>query len=210
MNFIPKRHWTPRYIWSWAKLGVYQRNHADHPWLTPLANQILEGVLLPTDIGLEWGSGRSTLWFARHLKHLTSVEHDKAWHAKIHQKIKERQLPVDYVLCDEQPTADPAASPYVGVADRFQDYSLDFVLVDGAFREHCALRATDKIKPGGLLVIDNANNYFDYPTRSPFSQTGKGPLNPVWAEVWDCLRHWRLIWTTQGVTDTAIWFRPSE
>jgi hypothetical protein len=46
--------------------------HPDVPWLTRQAVEILEDWLKPGYVGLEWGSGRSTLWFARRVSHLTS------------------------------------------------------------------------------------------------------------------------------------------
>jgi hypothetical protein len=69
------RHWTPRYIIDKLKWSAYARQTPDLPWLTPQANQILSTVLHPTDAGIEWGSGRSTVWFSKKLRNLTSVEH---------------------------------------------------------------------------------------------------------------------------------------
>ena len=51
-------------------------------------------------------------------------------------------------------------SAYVHEFDRFADRSLDFVLIDGMYRGHCAIRAMSKVKPGGLIVIDNAIGFF--------------------------------------------------
>jgi predicted O-methyltransferase YrrM len=48
-------------------------------------------------------------------------------------------------------------SAYVHEFDRFADRSLDFVLIDGMYRGHSAIRAMSKVKPGSLIVIDNAN-----------------------------------------------------
>ncbi|MFO0697634.1 MAG: hypothetical protein U0236_00260 [Nitrospira sp.] len=44
---------------------------------------------------------------------------------------------------------------YAGVIDTVPDSSLDFVLVDGHFRTACLRRCFRKIRPGGILAIDN-------------------------------------------------------
>jgi hypothetical protein len=67
------RHWSPRYIYNRVNEMIYQRSYPDHPWLTKTANSILVNLLKKDDIGLEFGSGRSTLWFARRMSFLTSI-----------------------------------------------------------------------------------------------------------------------------------------
>jgi len=63
-----------------VKVTLYEWSHSNYPWLTQQANLILSTLLKPTDMGLEWGSGRSTIWFTQRVKYLTSVEHDEAWY----------------------------------------------------------------------------------------------------------------------------------
>ena len=69
-------HWSPRYIVNRLIWAVDEHQNSDKPWFNPMANRLLSTLLRPTDQGLEWGSGRSTLWLAKHLGHLTSVEDD--------------------------------------------------------------------------------------------------------------------------------------
>ena len=98
---------------------------------------------------------------------------------------------------------------YVKVTDTFDPNSLDFCLVDGVLRDFCALRSIDKLRPGGLLVIDNVNWYLPSGSYSPNSRTfTQGPVSPVWKDVEQRLSDWRRIWSSSGVTDTAIFFKP--
>jgi predicted O-methyltransferase YrrM len=39
------------------------------------------------------------------------------------------------------------------------DDHIDFVLVDGITRQTCVRSSMGKLKPGGLLILDNANLY---------------------------------------------------
>ncbi|MCK5642361.1 MAG: hypothetical protein KAJ19_16255 [Gammaproteobacteria bacterium] len=62
----------PRCLYALLRRQIWIRMHPDVPWLTRQAVEILEDWLKPGYVGLEWGSGRSTLWFARRVSHLTS------------------------------------------------------------------------------------------------------------------------------------------
>ena len=73
------KHWTPRYIYNRVVYAVYTRMHPEHPWLTAASIQFLDSWLRHSDIGFEWGCGRSTLWFSKRVAHLTSVEHNEDW-----------------------------------------------------------------------------------------------------------------------------------
>ena len=75
----------------------------DYPWLTNDANDILACYLKQTDVGLEFGSGRSTLWFAKHTHYITSVEHDRGWYERVAFQVAGcgvRNLDYRFVPCD--------------------------------------------------------------------------------------------------------------
>lgn len=204
------RHWTPRYVRDRLAVMAYQRMHPDAPWLTAQAISILSTWLKPTDVGFEWGSGRSTVWFARRVRKLCSVEHDASWARRVPEMLAAAGVPdkVDYRVhgdFDEGP-----ASKYVGVVDEIPDASLDFVLVDGLARDWCALACVAKLRSGGLAIVDNANWYLPTPIRSysPGNRTMQdGPASPQWAEWLSLVQSWRGIWTSNGVTDTALWVK---
>ncbi|MBT8039555.1 MAG: class I SAM-dependent methyltransferase [Gammaproteobacteria bacterium] len=184
--------------------------HPDSPWLTGVSTSIIDSWISTADRGLEFGSGRSTLWFAKRVKKLTSVEHDRAWFERITKELQNANVGnVDYVF---RPVCNsgliPNALPYWGVAEELPDHSLDFVLVDGAERSKCALASLDKIKPGGILIIDNVNWALPSRSRSPASRSEEqGPVSDEWALFLTRVAGWRRIWTSNGVTDTAIYLR---
>lgn len=115
--------------------------------------------------GFEWGSGRSTLWFAKRLAHLTSIESDASWFETVSHQVKAAGL--DHVqvrhLALEHPEAGTYANDYaelpayVRAIDEVADSSLDFVVVDGWCHPVCARSALWKLKPGGVLLIDNTD-----------------------------------------------------
>jgi predicted O-methyltransferase YrrM len=208
------QHWTPRYLINRLSLQAYERKHPDSPWLTHSMIETLETWLRPSDIGLEFGSGRSTLWFAKRVGHLISVEHHPQWYAKVKQQLHHTGLAdrVDYRLLEDGKT-DSETSEYVKVAREIQPHSLDFCLIDGVARDHCTLASLDKIKPGGILIIDNVNNYWPRESKSfaPGSRNSKdGFASEKWQQCAEIVSDWRCIWTSNGIWDTALWVKSEE
>ena len=199
-------HWTPRYIVNRLQLMAYAGRYPDLPWLTQAMNDFLASWLKPTDRGAEFGSGRSTIWFARRIAHLTSVEHDTAWHAEVSGRLQAQALHqrIDYLFAAQE-------EQYVAAARGLAPASLDFCLVDGICRDRCALACIDKLKPGGALIVDNINWYLPHSpkSRAPASR-GPGDTceSPDWETFAQTVANWRCFWTSNGITDTAAWFKP--
>lgn len=204
-------HRTPRYLWDRISVMAYEWSHPDAPWLTREGVRLLGAWLQPGDKGLEWGSGRSTIWLAQRGARLVSVEHDGEWATRVRNQLVRRGLSgrVDHRVFDVSNQGSEAA--YAGVAAGFADAELDFVIVDGLCRDACGLAGLPKVKPGGLLIIDNANWYLprDIPSRAPNSRTTRaGFASERWREFADAVEGWRLVATSDGVTDTWLWFKP--
>lgn len=192
------RHWTPTYIKDRLIQIYYERTHPDVPWLNRYAVSILNGWLRATDTALEMGSGRSTAWFAKRVGKLISLESDVAWYEAISPKLP---VDVDYRLL----STEGANSEYVEAVRGIPDSSLDFALVDGALRDHCAMAVLPKLKQGAMLAIDDCHWFIPGLTRSPFSLSHESTL---WRQIAEILSGWRSIWTSDGVKDTGFWFCP--
>ena len=204
-------HWTPGYVVARGREMADHKLRPNDPWLTREAIGLLDRLLRPSDVALEFGSGRSSRWFARKVAKITSVEHDAIWHQMGVEKIKSEGIVNIDLILRPRDVADEmgSRSSYVRVLDGFADQSLDFVLVDGVYRNHCALGAISKVKAGGILAIDNVNWYLPSASLSPTSRSmAQGPVDATWQEFADNVRDWRRIWTSSGVTDTAIMFKP--
>jgi predicted O-methyltransferase YrrM len=205
-------HWTPHYLVDRSLEKLYRRTHPGLPWFAPGAVEFLDHYLLPTDEGLEFGSGRSTLWFAARVKHLTTVEHNPEWADRVRSLLKDNSVSnVDLV---QQPrlagdSHDIDSSGYVQVTRRFQPESLDFVIIDGIYRAQCARQSLPLLSPHAMLILDNVNKALPSASRAPNSRTPEaGPDGEIWSEVWTTIQHWRYFWTGNGVSDTAIFFKP--
>ncbi len=149
--------------------AAFERLHPEAPWFVPDSIAFIEGVLSPSFTAFEWGAGRSTLWFARRIRRVISVEGRREWHDEVQQQIRKEELTDKVDLRLAEVTTEFAFKPeeverYAGAIDPVPDHSLDLVVVDGHFRAACLERCLGKIREGGFLVIDNA----DVPDLEPY------------------------------------------
>jgi len=184
---------------------LHQQLHPDEPWLTPAVVQILDRHLTKEMSGLEFGSGKSTAWFAMRLAALTSVEHSPEWYKRVKQQLDHEGLTnVKYLLADPEKQEE-----YDSAAGSFMDGTLDFILVDGIIRGKCALASLKKLKPGGIMVIDDVHRYLPGQSRAPLARKlSDGPVDQDWQEFLDLTLDWEYIWTSNGVKDTVIYYKP--
>lgn len=146
----------------------------------------------------EYGGGGSTLWLEDRGAIITTVEHDESWY---------RQLAVQLAPGAELLFRPRAASgsvtsavapgffdEYVAAIDEQPDSSLDFVIVDGRSRVACARHALQKVKPEGLLLIDDTDRERYRPViemlktweRHVFTGLKPGQRSPAQTSVWRC------------------------
>lgn len=204
----PAKHWSPRYVGNRIKLALWQRKNPDAPWLTAGAVSFLETWLKPGDVVAEFGSGRSTIYFAKKVGtngRVASVEHHKQWHEEVTRRLaKAGAGNVRYV----NPVQEEGA--YVAAADAgLGGCAPDFALVDGLYRDACALWALGAVKPGGVIAVDNVHRYLPHQTFAPFAVGAGGkPATVKWEQFWAVAGAWRQLWTSNGIDDTAFFFKP--
>ena len=199
-------HWSGRYAVDRLRDAAYRWTHRDAPWLTPQANAQLESWLKPGFAGFEWGAGRSTVWLGRRVAALTSVEHDEVWYERVRARLGREGLGSVTLL--RYPAGSDA---YVAAIDATPDGTLDFALIDGLHesRGACAARALAKIRPGGLVIVDDVNRYLPSRSRAPNSLPAEAPpFDTRWTAFAERVASWPVVWTSDGVRDTAIWTRP--
>lgn len=159
-------------------------------------------------VGLEYGSGRSTFYFAKKLKKLVSIEHHADWYKRVQIQLNENGIDnVDYFLIpmeehtenhledlellDKLDGSEPRNSfaNYYNKVNEYSDAFFDFVLIDGRVRVHCGLNAIAKLKSNGIFVLDNSER-------------------PRYAPLHEALKEWPKVNTTSGLTNTTIWIKP--
>lgn len=206
-----KSHITTRYIAARCVEKLYRLINPKKPWLSPAVNRILTNKVNSTWVGFEYGSGRSTIWFAKRIRSLVSVEHNPKWYALVKDELEKECLSnVDLVLCEREEDKEPegADSKYVSVINQFSNGSFDFILVDGVYRAECCASALPKLKPDGMLIIDDIHRYLPSESHSPFARKiSQGPISKRWLDFLDMTKKWNRVWTSNSVSDTVIYFR---
>jgi len=119
------------------------------PWISYRAAAYLARTIRPDWTAIEFGSGTSTVWLARRCASVLSIEHDPGWYAEVSSLLHEHRITnVRLELRD--------ADQYCDLSD-VQDKTVDFALVDGISRAACVSGVIEKIRPGGLVYLDNAD-----------------------------------------------------
>lgn len=119
---------------------------AGEPWWNDRAIRYLAQQLRPGDQVFEWGSGASTIWLVDHAAKVISIEHDPDWVAKVTARCPAADI-----------RAIPDSQDYITAIDEFADDSFDVVIVDGLHRPECLRQGAPKVKPGGLLILDDTD-----------------------------------------------------
>jgi len=203
-----KNHWTISYALNKLIRLSFDFFHKDYPWITRQSTKFIEENIGVDTVGYEWGSGRSTLWFAKKTKYLYSIEHDRDWFNQVSQKISEEDI--RNVKLIFKPLGEGLDEHY---AKGFEDIdeTPDFILVDGKLRDQCALEAIGMVRNGGFIIIDNINRYIPNKSKSPDSINYQmGHQTEMWKRFSIYTKDWETVWTSDGITDTAIFIKPSN
>lgn len=83
--------------------------------------------------------------------------------------------------------------------------------MDGALRDYYAAAMLDRLKPGDVLIVDNVERYIPRKekSRSPNARSfADGFESAEWERVFHTIESWRCIWTSSGLSDTALWVKP--
>jgi len=121
------------------------------PWLPFRLIDELTGVVDDSTRVFEYGGGGSTLWFLERGATVVTVEHHPAWAGVLRQQITSRS----WTLL-ERP-ADDGYADYVAAIEAYPDQFFDIVVVDGRERARCVAASTAKVRPGGVLVVDDVD-----------------------------------------------------
>ena len=173
---IAHRRWFAK--WSGSSRNGATPLDDEKPWMTFAACEFLSGWLRRDMSVFEWGNGGSTVFFAKHAARVTAVEHEEAWAAQVREAISGRGItnaqlehlpPEPDAAAEGWDAADPSVCAssgetfrgrsfrrYVTFIDQFRDATFDLVVVDGRARPSCIRHGMAKTKPGGFLLLDNA------------------------------------------------------
>ena len=167
-----RRHWAYSLFCAHDSLAIAE---LDVPWWTYGAIDAVEQWLDAREApvrAFEWGSGASTIWLAKRVDSIDSVEHHRGFGEMMQAELLEtsaaRASHVDLTVIEPVPSAAPAVgSKKEGMSGLdFADYvnridvvggQFDLIVIDGRAREACLHAALPHLAEGGVIVFDNTH-----------------------------------------------------
>jgi hypothetical protein len=144
------------------------------PWWTYPATAWLAITLRPDHRVFEFGSGNSTLWLARRVAEVHSVEHDPDW-ARIVRATLPDNAHLDLVETHGTDADADADDPYLTPLAAGSAY--DLVIVDGMGRNACVDAAITSLNDSGMILLDDADRLSYRPAHRALKAAGFGRLD---------------------------------
>jgi hypothetical protein len=141
---------------------------APTPWISYAAIHFLSQRVRPEFEVFEYGSGNSTLWWAKHVVRVVSCEHNARWYNAMAPRMPAN---VQYV---HEPLEN---GNYAATIASYQPF--DIVMIDGRDRVSCARFSVDRLKERGVIVFDNSDRDRYQPAFDLFASRGLRRLDFV-------------------------------
>jgi hypothetical protein len=116
------------------------------PWYSYPAIEYIHQLDFSKKRIFEYGSGNSTLFWAKQCAWLVSVEDNEQWYQEIKSKIASNVI---YHLTENR-------DEYIQ-SIKYYPHSFDVIIIDGNYRLECAEEAVKKITKNGMIILDNAD-----------------------------------------------------
>jgi hypothetical protein len=120
---------------------------SDLPWINYPVIRLLEDHIKNDLRVFEFGSGHSTLFFARLVRTVVSVENDAAWF-----DFMKARIPGNVTLLYRKKDTNGAYCR--SVSENRGDY--DLVFIDGKDRVNCANQAVENLSARGVILLDDS------------------------------------------------------
>lgn len=162
---------------SLKKNSALDNNGDESPWYTYPFIHFLKQRLHNELVVFEYGSGNSTIWYSKRVKHVVSVEHDVEWFNKIKFRVSNSSN-VDYIF------KNLGSGEYQNEILNYKN-AFHIVVIDGLQRVQCSLNTLGALKEGGVIIWDNSDRSeyeegYNFLSSQGFKRIdfwGIGPLN---------------------------------
>lgn len=133
------------------------------PWVTYSFIDFIKSRLNKNLTIFEYGSGNSTLFYAKRVKKVVSVEHDEAWFNKI---VKEKATNAEMIFTHLE-----KGGEYSKKASSL-DQKFDIVIVDGRDRVNCCKNSINALSENGVIVLDDSERPIYEEARTFLTENG--------------------------------------
>ena len=155
--FNDKERWMQRYLttgyfvetgwWnSFENRAPFDADNNPIPWITYSAIEFLDTRLTDKLDLFEFGSGNSSLYYAKKVNTVASVEHDNLWYEEIKSKLPDNSE----IFFEDIDTGN-----YVSfLKEKTNTYHI--IIVDGRKRVECIRNSTQALTEDGVLILDDS------------------------------------------------------
>jgi predicted O-methyltransferase YrrM len=157
----------PRYIPSYVSCGPFSGRSPlplGLPWFSLSAIHFLDSFVAKPMSVFEYGSGGSTVYFARRATSIVSTEDNRNWLERVQTELSSlglNNVELQYRAFDFHCCERFAESAYL---HSIPDGAFDIIVIDGTeenvpVRPACFYHAESRIKPGGIIIVDDSWRY---------------------------------------------------
>ena len=134
------------------------------PWFSYAATDFLDTYLKPHMTAFEYGSGGSTIYLAKRIHSVTSIEDNIAWFDIVSRRLHQQRLNNVTLTLQSFDFKHAAGFESSGYFQALGDETFDILVIDGSeewthVRPVCFRRAEERVKPGGIIVLDDSWRY---------------------------------------------------
>jgi hypothetical protein len=164
------------YVKRWLKTQKNNDKIHDMLWVPFNCQDWIDSHVSRDTVAFEWGSGSSTLYFSKRINHLTSIEHNKEWYSKVSGALSDSSIKncnyrlIEPEVADEKTKKENNTrylslekgkenltfKKYCQSIRDYHDNYFDFISIDGRARTSCFAEAIDKLKHGGIMMLDDS------------------------------------------------------
>jgi len=132
---------------AFRKEEPIDNNNQPIPWFTYPSIDFLDKRLNKNLNVFEFGSGNSSLFFAKRVRKVVSVEHNMQWFNKIKSSLPGNSE----IKSVESKSSDQYLKPLKTADEKF-----DIIIVDGTFRNECLINSIDHLTEDGVVILDDS------------------------------------------------------
>lgn len=126
------------------------------PWISYDAISYFKSHLNKNSVVLEFGSGMSTIWYARHSAKVYSVEDNAEGGGRWYQQMSDQ---FDHLgITNVQYLLAKSKAEYINFGMHLNT-KFDLIMVDGSFRSECVANSLNLLADGGFFYLDNSDKH---------------------------------------------------
>ena len=134
------------------------------PWFSYAAIDFLEDFLRPDMTVCEYGSGGSTLFFARRVRSVFSIEDNPTWFGLVSERLRSNSIQNVQLVLHPFDFKNPEGFEDSSYLQAMPDALFDVIVIDGSeewtqVRPICFEKAELRVRPGGIIVLDDSWRY---------------------------------------------------